>query len=307
MPRPLTFHQIEAFYAVVVSGTTVAAARMLNTTQPSISRLITQAQSASGLKLFVNDRGRLQLTREGRHLFDTVERYFQGFEQIEKSIASLRESGTGIFRIASTPSLGQSILPSAMKRFAAIFPNVTYTVATLGSREIAEGLRLGRYDIAVTNTRFDGEEFSIHQVAGTDAVCVCALDHEFAKLETVQPETLAEHSFISLPSHDELTMKLRDVMQSRSLTLRTIVETIYSSTICAMVKAGLGVSVVNPYMAAAFAGQLCIRPFEPKIGISTYAIFSRYAPASELAERFLHELALAMRDVPHELPAIDSL
>ncbi|MBN9429531.1 MAG: LysR family transcriptional regulator, partial [Burkholderiales bacterium] len=78
MARPLNFQQIEAFRAVVLLGTTVAAAKTLHTTQPTISRLIGQVQRATGLQLFVNGRGRLQLTREGRHLFETVQVSFQG-------------------------------------------------------------------------------------------------------------------------------------------------------------------------------------------------------------------------------------
>jgi len=114
MSRALSFPQIEAFKAVVLTGTTVAAARMLHTTQPTVSRLISQAQSATGLKLLVNDRGRLQLTREGRHLFEIIQANFQGLGRIEQAVAALRESGAGVFRVAATPSLGQSLLPAAM-------------------------------------------------------------------------------------------------------------------------------------------------------------------------------------------------
>ncbi|REN20915.1 LysR family transcriptional regulator, partial [Mycobacterium tuberculosis] len=52
MSRPLNFRQIEAFRAVMQTGTTTAAAAMLHTTQPSVSRLLAQIQNATQLKLF---------------------------------------------------------------------------------------------------------------------------------------------------------------------------------------------------------------------------------------------------------------
>src|SRR3546814_18036071 len=64
MSRPLNFRQIEAFRAVMLTSTTTSAARMLHTTQPSISRLIGQIQSASGITLFDMLHGRLRPTAE---------------------------------------------------------------------------------------------------------------------------------------------------------------------------------------------------------------------------------------------------
>jgi len=74
MSRPLNFRQIEAFRAVMQTGTTTAAAALLHTTQPSVSRLLSQIQHATGLKLFDIHKGRLRPTHEARQLFDTVQR-----------------------------------------------------------------------------------------------------------------------------------------------------------------------------------------------------------------------------------------
>lgn len=290
MSRPLSFHQIEAFRAVVISGTTVAAARMLHTTQPSISRLIGQAQSATGLKLFVNDRGRLQLTREGRHLFETVQLHFQGFERIEQTVAALRASGAGVFRIACTPSLALSILPRVLERFTQSRPQVHFDVQTLGSRQIEDGLRQGRYDVAITNNLLEGSEFLTHEVHHADVVCVASPTHAFAARDVVRIDDLRGQTLISLPSSDQLEVQLRKLIADRKVVPATTIETTYSSTICVLAAQGLGVGIVNPYMASVFKDRLCICRLSPKIGVTVYATFARFSPASELAERFLHEL-----------------
>lgn len=295
MARPLTFQQIEAFRAVVLSGTTVAAARMLHTTQPTVSRLIGQAQSASELKLFVNDRGRLQLTREGRHLFDTVQLNFQGFERIEQSVAALRESGAGVFRIACTPSLAQSILAAALERFARDFPHVHFNVQTLGSRQIADGLRQGLYDIALSNNALEGSEFQAQAVHHAEAVCIAAPEHRFTKLRVVKVTDLKDQVLISLPREDQLEVQLRKAFADKKLVHPSAIETIYSSTICTFASRGLGVGVINPYMASVFKDRLCIRRFSPRIPVTTYAAFARFAPASELAQRFCDQIKGVLR------------
>ena len=76
----------------MLTGTTIAAANMLNTTQPSISRSIAQIQAAAKLKLFELDRGRLRPTPEAVKLFEAVQRNFLGLETIEETVALLRRS-----------------------------------------------------------------------------------------------------------------------------------------------------------------------------------------------------------------------
>jgi DNA-binding transcriptional LysR family regulator len=66
MPRPLSFKEIEAFRAVMQTGTTTAAAQLLHTTQPSISRLLAQMQTSADLKLFdMHKGGCARLQRHG--------------------------------------------------------------------------------------------------------------------------------------------------------------------------------------------------------------------------------------------------
>jgi DNA-binding transcriptional LysR family regulator len=261
-----------------------------------VSRLIGQAQSATGMKLFVNDRGRLQLTREGRHLFDTVQLHFQGFERIEQAVAALRESGAGVFRIACTPSLAQSILAAGMARFARAFPHVHFNVQTLGTAQIGEGLRQGLYDIALTNNLFEGAEFQVHALHKADAVCIAGPQHRFAKLRVVKVTDLKNEVLISLPREDQLELALHKAFEDKKLVQPTAIETIYSATICTFAARGLGVGVINPYMANVFKDRLCIRPFSPRLPVTTYAAFARFAPASELAQRFLEQLRTVLSE-----------
>lgn len=95
MGRPLNFQQIQVFKTVMETGTTTKAAIALNTTQPSISRKLADLQQAAGLQLFELHHGRLRPTREGRHLYQSVRKHFEGLEKIETVVGILRKSGAG--------------------------------------------------------------------------------------------------------------------------------------------------------------------------------------------------------------------
>jgi DNA-binding transcriptional LysR family regulator len=135
-------------------GTTIAAADMLHTTQSSVSRLLAQLQTATRLKLFELDRGRLRPTPEATRLFEAVQRNFLGLEKIEETVGLIRRSGTGSFRIACTPTLGISVLPKVIKAFRDRHPDVRIAFRTIGSHHVREGPVNGLYDIGLTTNRF---------------------------------------------------------------------------------------------------------------------------------------------------------
>jgi DNA-binding transcriptional LysR family regulator len=143
----LNFRPIEAFRAVMLTGTTIAAADMLNTTQPSISRSIAQMQAAAKLKLFELDRGRLRPTPEAVMLFEAVQRNFLGLEAVEETVSLLRRAGVGRLRVACTPALGMSVMPAVMAKFKTRQPDVHITLRTISSydrlRTAAPGMRGG--------------------------------------------------------------------------------------------------------------------------------------------------------------------
>ena len=150
MSRPLSSREIETFRAVIQTGTTTAAAQLLHTTQPSVSRLLAQMQAAAGLKLFDMHKGRLRPTAEAMDLYATVQQHFLGRERIERELAVLRQSGAGALRIGCTPALGLSVIPMAVRRFAERYPGRHLSLQTLGTQALREGLLHGHFDLVVS-------------------------------------------------------------------------------------------------------------------------------------------------------------
>lgn len=290
MARPLSFHEIEAFRALMLRGTTVAAARMLHTTQPTISRLITQAQIATELQLFLNKKGRLQPTQEALQLFETIQLYFQGAEKIEQTAAALRESGTGVLRIACTPTLALGVLPVALRTFMHLFPGVHTNVETLGTEHIKDGLLHGLYDIALTNNSLAGDEFRSEVIHVNEAVCVMALKHALADKTSVDAVDLMHYPLLCLHKGDSLGAELQHVLATQKIKISKYLETTYYATVCMFAAEGIGVGVVNPYIAPVFRDRLAVRAFTPAIKVKTYASFSKSHPASTLTDRFLSVL-----------------
>ena len=287
MPRPLNFRQIDAFRAVMQTGTTTAAAAMLHTTQPSVSRLLAQLQASSGLKLFDIQKGRLRPTHEARELFKTVERHFLGLERIEQNVATLRRSGTGELRLGCTPALGLSVMPAVVHAFAQQHPDVHVRLQTLSTPQLREGLLHGQFDLAFSTTPMRHPQLNATTLHRSHAVCVLHPDHPLAGRKALHVRDLQGQVLLALHTDDEIYLQLKGTMEQYGIAAASTVETTYSATICMLAAQGTGVGVVNPYVASVFAPQLRTLPLRPRCPVEVVLAFAPQSAPSTMAEHFV--------------------
>lgn len=269
----------------MLTGTTIAAANMLNTTQPSISRSLAQIQTAAKLKLFELDRGRLRPTPEAVKLFEAVQRNFLGLETIEETLALLRRSGTGILRVACTPALGMSAMPTIIAAFQQRFPDVHITFRTISSYYIRDGLLNGLYDLGVTTNQFQIEDSQLQTrvVDQAAAVCVMGRSHRLRKERHIGPRHFQSETLLTLDREDDLGDEWRRVLLRADVTPASVIETTYSATICRLAEAGAGIGVVNPYIASVFSDMVRVVPLKPSIGVKVFVVHPSHASTSSLA------------------------
>lgn len=279
MPRPPTFREIEAFRAVMLTGTTTAAAAMLHTTQPSVSRLLAQMQAGADLRLFDMDKGRLRPTPEAQRLFETVQVHFQGLARIGQEVDLLRRSGTGLLRLGCTPALGLGLMPAVVARFIALHPEVHVDLQTVGSHQLSEGLLHGRFDLVLATGRLDHPQFDIEVMHRAHAVCVMHPGHPLARHKRLHASQLAGQRLLTLNADDELSAELWQTLHAAGAEPAATLQTTYSGTICSLAAEGAGIGIVNPYAARVFAHALRVVPLVPACVVEV-----RMARASHLAD-----------------------
>lgn len=277
------------------TGTTTRAALALNTTQPSISRRLAELRSATGLDLFDLYNGRLRPTREGRQLYQSVRKHFEGLEKIESAVQILRKSGTGVLRIGSTPTLGAGLLPDAISRFMQMNPSVYVNLQTLGTHQLVDYLRQDLIDFALTTGTIAQSDIVTSRLLRDAAVCVVPREHELARAARVDIGSLHAHRLILLNDTDDLIIAMRALMRDRKYPEDIVVETNSSITICSMVAAGVGIGIVNPFVASTFSDRLVVKPLRPRIRIDVTLAQSVALAPSLLAQRFI---ALLRSSVP---------
>lgn len=107
----MEIRQLEAFAAVMTSGSVTAAGRLLGRSQPAITRLIQELESEIGFALFARSGPRVSPTERGFLLYEEVEHALVGLQQIRARAAEIAREENRSLQIAATPALAAGLLP----------------------------------------------------------------------------------------------------------------------------------------------------------------------------------------------------
>lgn len=124
-----------------------------------------------------------------------------------------------------------------------------------------------------------------------DEVCVLPAGHRLAGKAVLTPEDFHGENYISLSQTDSYRQLLDTLFAEHQVKRRMVVETHSAASICAMVRAGVGVAVVNPLTALDYAESgIVVRRFSVSVSFTVSLIRPLHRPASALVEAFSEHL-----------------
>lgn len=283
-----TFRHIEVFWAVMTTGSTTAAAALLHTSQPTISRELSRFEKLTQLTLFQRSSGKLLPTEQGMQLFEEVQRSYFGLERIGNAVDAIRHFSHGHISIASLPAFSTALLPYACARFCQQFPNVRINIQPEESPVLEELLSAQRFHLGLTEGHTAPQGTKIEQLLALDVVCVLPAQHALAQKTVLSPQDFAGQNFIYLAAGDPYRQKLDDLFRQHAVERCMVLETHSAAAVCASANLGIGVAIVNPLTALDFVERgLQIRRFSHAISYCVSAVIPLHRPPSQVTENFL--------------------
>jgi DNA-binding transcriptional LysR family regulator len=273
MKPSLNLRQIEAFRCVMVSGSMVGAARLMNVTQPGVSRTISLMELRLGYRLFERRGRRVVPTPEAEALYREVEPLYASVDRIAQVAQDIRFQRAGALRVATLPALAQWLVPQAVSRFLAERPKVTVFLQSLPSRQIAEMVSTRQFDLGVVELPVSRPGIEIEPLPMAESMLLMPAGHRLAAFDRVSLRELDGEPMILLSQHSYLRYQIDEAFSSVGVAPRVVVETPSSSIAGAMVAAGAGLTLVSRWTAMPFAGpDVVVRPVAESLGSRTALI-----------------------------------
>jgi DNA-binding transcriptional LysR family regulator len=128
--RRIKLQDLHVLMTVVQAGSMGKAAERLNTSQPNISRSISELEIALGVRLLDRHRHGIEPTEYGRALLNGGVGVFDELRQTVKNIEFLADPAAGEVRIGSNPLLAASFASAVADRLSRSYPRMMFHLST---------------------------------------------------------------------------------------------------------------------------------------------------------------------------------
>lgn len=164
------FRELEAFVAVVETGSFIKAAEALRSSKTAVSRLIQDLETRLGARLLHRTTRRLSLTEAGREYHARGKQVLEELEEADSLVGLATSRVVGLLRVNAPLSFGVSHLAPLWGSFLAFHPEVELDV-TLTDRMVdlvEEGI-----DVAIRISRMEDSSLVSRRLA-TTRIVLCA-------------------------------------------------------------------------------------------------------------------------------------
>lgn len=293
----MKIRHVEAIHAVMLTGSVSGAARLINLTQPAVTRTLQHAELHLGFPLFQRSKNRLVPTHEAVLLHAEISKLFQQLESLNRLAASLRAGSVEQIRVLMVPSLGQTVLPAALTAFRQRHPDVPVTVRMQNSSEIVAALSLREADVGfifgpAQHPAIDGAPMCISRL-----VCV-APKGMFGARKQVGLEDLIDKPVVMQDQGDYMSGILADARQEAGVDERLGITVQTRHAALALVENGMGAALIDSFTASsADPTRVDVLPLDPPQMFPTYVLWLQNTEMSVQLRYFTECFERAARDV----------
>lgn len=287
-------HQMEAFRAVMLTGSVSEAASRLFKTQPAVSMTIAALEAEVGFQLFERRKKRLIPTPEAQYLYGEVEGIFSRISDVSQTIKDIQNKQHGFLRIGCMPGPSYAFMPDQIADFLDDHPKVQVSMQTRTSEGIREWTASGQYDLALAEISGAAPTLNMELF---DLECVCALPagHALVNEPFLTPQLLDGEPMITLYADHVTTHSLSSAFDAAGCQLNVRMRTRFFIPALRFVERGLGISVMDPISVASFpmygqSGTIAFRPFRPAMPFRVGILYPAHTPQSRMVQAFAEPL-----------------
>ncbi|MFE7192273.1 LysR family transcriptional regulator [Kitasatospora sp. NPDC057541] len=300
MDRPeLPLPQLHAFTVLAEELHFGHAAARLGIAQPPLSQQIARLETKVGHPLFVRAPGRVALTPAGRELLPAARR---ALADLSDGLAAARAVGSGRagrLRLGFSASLTLTVLPGLLATFRTRYPDVDLDLREMTTSPQLAALQERTMDVGLLREPPDDAgagPLAFRTVLTEPFVAVLPKDHPLAAQRAIDVSQLADEPFVLLPRPvgPRLYDRITGLCEAAGFAPRIAQHAVEWQTVCALVGAGLGVSLAPASIRRLRLREVAFRPVEPRTARTRVAVAWRRDDPSPLVANLL--AALGERD-----------
>lgn len=231
----MNLNQLKHFYAVCIYGSLSEASEHLYISQPSLSSSIKLLEKEFGVSLFNRHYKGMELTTEGKRLFEMCKDILSRTTQLENIMKDLGNERNKL-RLGVPPMIGSIILPYIYRDFCELHPNITLEIIEDGRSSLLDKLSENYLDMIflLHNNSLD-EKFALAKVANLEIVCCASKDNVITEHKSVTPQLLKNTPLVLFENSFFQTDEIKKWFACEKITPNIILQTKQLSTMLTMI------------------------------------------------------------------------
>ena len=258
-----------ALGAVITEGTVTAAAQRMHRTQPVVSRLIAQLESAVGFALFRREGGRLLPTAEGLRFYSESERAFSALSEIESAARNIRERRDVPLRILAQSNLTHGLLPLALGPFCARNPGFRFSIEIRQREYISHWIANRQFDVGFAPQPLNDPRVDVEPLVSAPLCVVVPSRHPLARKRRIGIADIGKEPIIATRPGSPMRTRVDALFAAAGMSPVVRGETAPQLSACQLAGQGLGVTLAEPFICNLFIEDptICIQLLHPRIDI----------------------------------------
>ncbi len=282
---------LKYFLAVAQEESITKAAGVLHTSQPNLSRQLTELEEEVGTKLFERGSRKITLTEEGLFLCKRAKEIIELLERTESDLSLFNEITSGDVYIGAAETHAMRLIAHAIQSLRKIYPQIMYHFFSGSTVEVKEQLDKGLLDFGILVDQVDPQKYDHIRLPVNDTWGVLMRrDSPLAKLESIRPEDIKDKPLLcaqQMLDANEISKWLGE--DFKNLNVVTTFNLI--TTPAMMVEEGLGYTFTFDKLVNTTGDcNLCFRPLEPKFETGLYLVWKKYQAFTKAAKAFLNQV-----------------
>ncbi|CAN7655561.1 LysR family transcriptional regulator [Neorhizobium sp. LjRoot104] len=295
----LSLRQIEVFHTVMEARSITGASKVLNVSQPALSRTIRRVEDVLGIALFTRDRNGLVPTSEALEIYSEIDPVLRQFAGVGAQIERIVRGETAVFRIGSTASVARALVPQALRELSQEVPGIELFFDVLPVDQIEDYLTTGRGEALVTLALPDHPLIEVEPVGRADLVAVIPRTHPLSTKALIRASDLAGADFIAFAAGGAHQRVVDSFLDSAKVKVNARAVARFSDTALALANEEMGIVLVD-YMTTLgpLGGNLVVRPIEEAPQFEISVLWNRRRPHSANLQKFIEILGRKLSNLP---------
>jgi DNA-binding transcriptional LysR family regulator len=249
MKTPLDSRQLRAFVVLARTGSFTQTARELYLTQSGISHSMKALERETGCRLLDRVGKKIVLTQAGEQLLHHANKILLEMENAQEALARLGKWGRGRLRLGASTTACQHLIPPVLREFKESFPEHAITIEPGDTPELVSLLLRHKIDLALTLQADKETQLDFHPLFTDELQFILGAMHPWAQAGRVSRLEIPRQNYILYNKRSVTFRLVENYFRGEQMVLNTVIEMGSMEATKELVKLGVGVSILAPWIA----------------------------------------------------------